>query len=156
MNRRIRLALTAVPLSVLLSGCMLQEGEQFNVWWNPGDPARFDVVISLEATTSIVAINDSTCWEWYCCWGSEYCTLSILGNSKWKWIARAADISYFFDDEQWRDFNESLNSVRCRQRCLTLSRNPFNYVPGADRRNWTYRDKGHAYCLPGFALAPAS
>lgn len=57
---------------------------------------------------------------------------------------RVADFDYFFDPHtaQVNDFGQALTNVRNTSRCLVMHRNPANYLPGADRHNWTYRSAG--------------
>lgn len=47
------------------------------------------------------------------------------------------DVKYFFDPVQVNDFREALGRVRGTNKCLMMHRNPVNYLPGADRHNWT-------------------
>lgn len=48
------------------------------------------------------------------------------------------DIEYFFDRTNVPDFKEALGRTMSNPTwCLMMHRNPFNYLPGADRHNWT-------------------
>ena len=58
----------------------------------------------------------------------------------------AADIDYFFDQENADDFRESLDQVRNTSKCLLMHRNPLAIF--GDRHSWTEGSSTNPNCSP--------
>lgn len=136
-DRRPAFAALAVTASLLLSSCMLWGTDQLGVsagkglyvrlYQVPTDQVQFlyvhrgrDAAAVLREMQKRVVFSDSIKDK-----------IARLGYAIF-------DLDYFFDRTNAPDFKEALGRTMSNPTwCLMMHRNPLNYLPGADRHNWT-------------------